>query len=116
MSRWSPGDNIVLREVWQGRVWTARPVIVVEDSNEIIALHIAEGSTWKRPFDADGLPNQIPFGDWTLGDDLCNNDVVRISIPGERFSILPFRDNTGAFRFWYLNIETPLTRTSLGFD
>jgi hypothetical protein len=116
MSRWKSGDHVVLREVWDGRIWTARPAIVVEDSPEVIALFLANGSQWKRPFDAQGMPKRIPAGDWTLGDDLWNNDVVRVSPPGERFSILPFRDEGGAFHFWYLNIETPLERSSLGFD
>jgi hypothetical protein len=48
MSRWNPGDSIVLREVWEGKDWRARPVIVVEDSDD--ALYIANGSKWKRPF------------------------------------------------------------------
>ena len=116
MSRWNPGDIVVLREVWEGRVWTARPVIVVEDSIDVTALYIAKGSKWKRSFDADGSPKRIPAGEWTLGDDLWTKDVIRVSPPGARFSILPFRDDKGAFRFWYLNIETPLTPTPLGFD
>ena len=27
---WQPGDQILLRDVTQGRVWTVRPVPVVE--------------------------------------------------------------------------------------
>lgn len=116
MSRWNPGDNIVLREVWEGKVWTARPVIVVEDCIDVTALYIAKGSKWKRPFNAEGSPKRIPASEWMLGDDLWSKDVIRVSPPGDRFSILPFRDDKGAFRFWYLNIETPLARTPLGFD
>jgi hypothetical protein len=111
-----PGEHVLLREVWRGRVWTARPVIVVEDSAELIALFIPRGATWRRPLDADGMPKRIPAGDWTLGEEFWTNDVVRVSAPGERFSILPFRDDRGNFRFWYLNIEAPLARTDLGFD
>ena len=111
-----PGDPILLREVWRDRVWTARPVIVVEDSPQLVALYIATGSTWKRPFNIDGMPKRIPAGDWQLRDDLWTNDVLRISLPGERFSILPIHDEQRQLRFWYLNIETPLRRTGLGFD
>jgi uncharacterized protein DUF402 len=116
MSRWNPGDNILLREVWQGRVWTARPVIVVEDSDQVIALHIAEGSIWKRPFGTNGSPKRIPVGDWRLGDEVWTTNVIRISAPGERFSVLPIRNAEVWRRAWYLNIETPLQRTSIGFD
>jgi predicted RNA-binding protein associated with RNAse of E/G family len=116
MSRWSPGDHIVLREVWQRRVWTTRPAIVVEDTNTVIALFLANGSNWKRPFDARGRRKRIPGGHWTLGDDTWNNDVVRVSVPGERFSVLPISDSEGHLRFWYINVETPLRRSPLGFD
>ncbi len=111
-----PGDHILLRETWRGRVWTARPVIVVEDSPQAICLFIAKGSTWKRPFDATGMPKRIPSGDWMLESEFWIIDSLRISVPGERFSILPFRHQQGDLRFWYLNIETPLTRTPFGFE
>jgi hypothetical protein len=91
-------------------------VTVVEDSDEVIALYIANGSKWKRPFNADGSPKRIPAGNWKLGDDLWTNDVIRISLPGERFSVLPIQDQDKHLRFWYLNIETPLRRSPLGFD
>jgi hypothetical protein len=97
-------------------VWTARPAIVVEDTEEVIALYLANGSKWKRPFDATGQRKRIPDGDWTLGDDIWNNDVVRVSVPGERFSVLPINDARGHLRFWYINVETPLQRSTLGFD
>lgn len=111
-----PGDHIVLREVWRGRVWTARPAIVVEDSPDLVALHLAEGSIWKRAFDISGMPKHIPAGDWALGDETWTNDVLRLSIPEEPFSVLPIREGGGELRFWYLNIEAPLRRTPLGFD
>ena len=111
-----PGDHILLREVWRGRVWTARPNIVVEDSSDIIAHYIPRGSRGKRPLHAEGMPKRIPAGDWTLGDEHWTNDGLRISLPGERFSILPIHDEQRRLRFWYLNIETPLRRTGLGFD
>jgi hypothetical protein len=31
------GDQILLREVWRGRVWSAMPVTVVEDRPGLIA-------------------------------------------------------------------------------
>jgi len=111
-----PGDHILLREVWRDRVWTARPHIVVEDSRDIIALCIPRGSTGKRPIDANGMPKRLPAGDWALGDEAWTRDALLISLPGEPFSIRPIHDEQPQFRFWYLNIETPLHRTPLGFD
>jgi hypothetical protein len=31
------GENIVLRETWSGKIWAARPMIVVQDNSELIA-------------------------------------------------------------------------------
>ena len=39
--------------------------------------------------DLNGSPKRIPAGNWKLDDDLWTNDVIRISLPGERFSVLP---------------------------
>ena len=36
MERWAPGDVIVRREVWQGRVWLAHPLYVVEDTDDAL--------------------------------------------------------------------------------
>ncbi len=91
-------------------------MIAVEDSSQVVALFLPKGSLWKRPFDANGMPKRIPAGDWTLGDDVWTNDVLRLSIPEQRFSLLPIRDDDGELRFWYINIETAFRRTALGFD
>lgn len=116
MSRFRPGEPVALREIWQGKIWTGRPAIVAEDSPDAIALYLAGGSKWKRPFSSDGMPKRIPDGDWHLRDDVWTNDVLRISVPWERFSILPIRNEEGGLAYWYLNIETPLLRTPRGFD
>jgi hypothetical protein len=31
------GENIVLRETWAGKIWAARPMVVVQDNSELIA-------------------------------------------------------------------------------
>src|SRR5437899_1839752 len=31
MRTWSPGEVIVVQDVWRGSLWAARPVIVVDD-------------------------------------------------------------------------------------
>ena len=37
---WPTGSQIVYREVWRGKVWTARPVTVVQDAPDLIALFL----------------------------------------------------------------------------
>ena len=49
ISRWSANDTILLRGVWRQIIWFAMPVVVVQDSPEIIALY------WRA-----GTPDKIP--------------------------------------------------------
>ena len=37
-SHWKAGNYIVYREVWQGKIWTARSVIVVQDEPDLNAM------------------------------------------------------------------------------
>ncbi len=43
------------------------------------------------------------------------NSYLRLSIPGEHYSVLIFQFE-GRIRQWYINLEHPLQRTPLGFD
>ena len=40
--RWTAGSPIVLREVWQGRLWSAKPVTAVQDGPNLIAQCLAQ--------------------------------------------------------------------------
>ena len=42
--RWQAGDQIVLREVWRGKVWSARPEIVVLDASDMLLLYLPAGT------------------------------------------------------------------------
>jgi hypothetical protein len=46
---WNHGTVIVLQEVWHGHLWTARPVRVVEDRSNLIALWCPAGTPIKGP-------------------------------------------------------------------
>ena len=58
------------------------------------------------------------FGDWSLDDRLVDirSGQLRISKPGEPFSLLLFHHLDGSFRGWYVNLEQPQQRTTVGFD
>ena len=47
--RWSPGEVIVLQDVYEDKLWAARPVIVVEDSADLLALWCPQGTVRKVP-------------------------------------------------------------------
>ena len=116
------GNTIVLREIWQGRVWSAKPVIVVQDTPEILALYLPPGTPYKQPRTLDGrevTPVTRVQGEWLLADNLWPEDgeCLRLVIPGEPYSVLVFwREAHNKFRDWYINLENPLYRTPIGFD
>ncbi len=46
---WSRGQVVVHQEVWAGRLWAARPLFVVEDTEERALLWIPQGTRRKVP-------------------------------------------------------------------
>jgi hypothetical protein len=44
MESWLEGDPILLREVFRGRLWTARPARVAAVRDDLIAASIAPGT------------------------------------------------------------------------
>jgi predicted RNA-binding protein associated with RNAse of E/G family len=117
----SSGQTIVLRELWQGRVWSARPVILVQDKPEMLALYAPPGTMMKRPKtlgDERIKPRNRLRSEWILQDELwCDYFLLRMTIPESRYSVLIFWDSPDmSFHDWYINLEDPLRRTAIGFD
>ncbi|MBN1217531.1 MAG: DUF402 domain-containing protein [Anaerolineae bacterium] len=122
---WTPGSQIVYREVWQNKVWTARPVTVVEDTPHLIALYLCSGTRWKIPalpdpnIDRAYLFNHLlAAGVWQLIDTTWRwGDTLLLIRPGEAHAIhVMWRDADRAFTGWYINLQEPLRRTPIGFD
>jgi predicted RNA-binding protein associated with RNAse of E/G family len=120
-----PGQHIVVREIWQGKVWTARPEIVVQDKPKLIALYIPAGVRCKRHWGVDSdqvTANERKNNKWMLRDIFQPGSYhyVKLTIPGESYSVLIFwnsGDNT--LRYWYVNLEdpeNPMRRSGMGFD
>lgn len=119
-SRFLPGQAIVIREIWQDKIWSARPAIVVQDTAELIACYILPNSLWKKPRSEKGervRPADRPKYGWVLRDATwLDISLLRLSIPGQPYSVLIFRDTRGSLTRWYINLEDPLVHTRLGFD
>lgn len=124
-SRYSPGDIIVLREIWSGKIWTARPVIVVQDDTELIALYIPENTHWKHHQGIHGdhiTAYERKNKTWILRDAVWENrhGYLKLAIPGESYSVLLFwNNNDDSLHCWYINLEDPeslIHRTAIGFD
>lgn len=117
----SPGQNILFREPWQGKVWRVGSAIVVQDSPELIAFYSPLGTVIKKPKTPDGKrvkPHQKLNQDWILTDLKTDKYTsLRLSIPGAGYSVIIFWTYPVMNqRFWYINLEDPLHRTNLGFD
>jgi hypothetical protein len=79
-------------------VWNAFPALVV-----------GAGAVW--------LPRGTPyaigtdlFADWTYRQRTLKRPQLRITRPGDAFSVFLFADG------WYVNLEEPQMRTARGFD
>jgi hypothetical protein len=117
----TPGQPVLVREIWHGQLWTARPEIVVQDTSELLALYIPRGAHWKqaRSFDDKKVSTlSRKTGEWKLADTIWQGEGrLRLAVPGSQYSVLAFwNDNHTALNCWYINLEDPLTRTARGFD
>jgi len=116
---WSPGDQIVYREVWRGKVWTARPVTVVQDAPDLVVLYLCSGTRWKIPGGSRSqFGHLLRTGDWQLIDiTYMWGDTLFLIRPGEAHAVhVMWRHETREFSGWYINLQEPLRRTAIGFD
>src|SRR4051812_19171502 len=93
---WQSGTPILLRETWQGHVWTARPVTVVHDSPTLLAFYMMPGTIYKHPRVPEG--NRVPGPDarwpWRLIDlTWYGGGALYLSKPGEPYMVIGFRSD-----------------------
>jgi hypothetical protein len=115
---WSPGTAIVLRGLWRERIWWALPVIVVRDDPDMIALYWCAGTPNKIP-DQRVTPQDL-LSDQSLpliDSQWVNTDVLML-VPAAAAHAVSAMWGAGhtPFLCWYVNLQAPLIRTSLGFD
>lgn len=109
---WRRGEIVVHREVWRGRPWCACPVVVVEDSPDLLVTYLPEASPFAFPPSADGRPHP-----WAGKRAWRGHGVLNLRRPGEAYSVMHFWDGPDRrFAGWYLNLEEPFRRTSIGYD
>jgi hypothetical protein len=116
---WPTGSQIVYREVWRGKVWTARPVTVVQDTPDLIALYLCSNTRWKVPDGNRGsFQDLLAAGDWQLADTTWMwGDTLLLIHPSEAHAVhVMWGHENGKFVGWYINLQEPLRRTAIGFD
>ncbi|MDH6708258.1 hypothetical protein P3T27_004997 [Kitasatospora sp. MAA19] len=126
-----PGTTVVRRDVHAGRVWTAMPQRVVDDTGHVLSLAYWPGieslapTTWitaTRTGDdttrKQGLED-LAAGTWTLGRyRWTGTELLSHFLAGEWFSVHCFQDAaTHEPLRWYVNFEKPhQRRPGIGID
>lgn len=111
-----PGETIALREIWRGRVFEARPTIVVEDAPDQTMLLLPGGVGCGVPIGSDGRELRVPDRPWRLEIRRRGNEpILSFAWPKTPYAVLLWTTDDGR-RVWYVNLQDPLTRTPLGFD
>jgi Protein of unknown function (DUF402) len=119
------GDTVVVQEVWDGRVWAARPMTVVEDA-VFVGLWFPKGTVWKRPVtppDRAHEPDRgkrhaglLMRGDWIFVDSCWDVSTLVLMWADEWHATWVSWLDDGVQWGWYVNLQKPFRRTRLGFE
>ena len=115
---WAPGDWILLRSVYRARVRWGFMHCVVESGPEALVVYLPPGSpgaSMGRDRDGRYLERWVR-GDPALPHAWERSHVLKLLRPREAHTLELFWDESWAFSGWYVNLQTPLTRTTFGFD
>jgi hypothetical protein len=121
MAQWAPGDTIVWHEIWNDRVWAARPLTVVEDHDDRLLLWCPLGTRRTIPApppDAGGDPviANLARGTWTFADHAWDVSTLLILRPGDWHATWVSWHPDGSHYGWYVNFQTPFRRTRAGVE
>lgn len=124
-AHWAPGDQVLWRYRANGhdRIHICRPVTVVQDTDELLAVWLAADTQCVKPRLADGTevhreplttrytkPRTVARCRW-LG-----TGVLKLARPADPWSVWLFWDHGWRFRNWYVNLEEPRVRWARGID
>ena len=117
--------TLVRQEIWNERVWAARPLHVVRDDPDGLALWFPRGTRWKAPITPPSRPREADRGerlaqcalrgDWIFRDVEWDVDTLVLARAGAWHELwvswLPNGEHWG----WYVNLQLPLRRAALGY-
>lgn len=118
--RFLPGERIEIREVLNGKVWTIRPVTVIEDSEDQFVSYLSPGTLIDYPVDVEHGEKCFTMwlsGEWELDKkEFHAPGMLRIAPRGSPFEVLATVTPTEGVASWYVNFQEPLRRQPHGFD
>ena len=114
--RFRPGDVVALREVWEGRVFEARPAIVIQDDPDQSMFFTPGHVRCGLPVGEDGSELRLPDRPWRSEvRPRGPQPVLSFAWPDTPYAVLLWAAQD-EHRVWYVNLEDPLVRTPIGFD
>jgi predicted RNA-binding protein associated with RNAse of E/G family len=119
VTRWVAGEVVTLQEVWRRKLWSARPMVVVESDDEFLALWKPLGTRWRTATDRAGVPRLPTRGErfaarmtsleWVLAEFSWDVNSLWI-IPRSANHAVNFGwDAAGNFLGWYVNLQEKVT-------
>ncbi|MFC7219951.1 DUF402 domain-containing protein [Streptomyces polyrhachis] len=122
---WAPGEHILWRYRGNGtdHVHICRPVTVVRDDEELLAVWMAPGTPCVRPVLTDGTPpHREPLETRytkprrAARTEWFGTGVLKLARPGQPWSVWLFWEHGWRFKNFYVNLEEPRHRWSGGVD
>ncbi|MEM9036123.1 MAG: DUF402 domain-containing protein [Actinomycetota bacterium] len=114
--RFAAGQIVTYRELWGDAVMTAIPMRVLVDGDSLSVLHLAAGTDFRAARAPDGGPVR-DLGDWvSVEATWTGGSLVRLLPAGEWYCLDVEFDGDHRFAGYYVNFQTPMVRTELGFD
>ncbi|RKN84485.1 DUF402 domain-containing protein [Paenibacillus ginsengarvi] len=113
-----PGEHVVLRRVWQERVYRVTTLTVVQDTQDWIVLYLGPGYPLKaaksplQAADQQALEPELRDCRWGGGIE----HLLMLIRPGASHAIYAMKDKEFHLTGWYINLQAPLVRTDFGFD
>jgi len=119
---------VVIRTVFRGQVWTAVPNYLIEESPErVVTAQVPRGrcrfwaptDQYDDPVARARVCTTLASGNWTPPVETTwhTNRILWVWPRAASYMIRHvWEDATDQFRGWYLNLQTPLRRSRIGFD
>jgi hypothetical protein len=124
--RWKPGEQILQQDLWGGHLITSRPVTVVSDTADYLALyshplhHYRSNVTRNR----SAIPLSERIDRWMEGADAglgpleervsSETHVLTLTPENSWHSVWLFWNLEWQLKTWYVNFQAPIERTTRG--